>query len=197
MGMPVVVDIPEISCTLPHKLWTRAECEVLERAGVPDLDRYELIGGELILKMGKKGPHMRAVMRLVRWLRSIHGETFVAQEPSISVSPADSSTSEPELDAIVVNRSFLEIDGLAGPEELLLVAEVSGATISFDLTTKAALYGRAGIAEYWVLDIQRRRLIVHRRPEGGRYLDVVGYLEDESVSTLAAPGAMVRIGDLF
>jgi Uma2 family endonuclease len=197
MGMPVAVDILESTSAPPHKLWTRAECEVMERAGVLDLERYELIGGELILKMGKKGPRMRAVMRLVRWLRSVHGETFVAQEPSISVSPVDSPTSEPEPDAIVVNRSFLDIDGLAGPDELLLVAEVSGATLSFDLTVKAGLYARAGIAEYWILDIQRLRLIVHRRPEGGRYLDVVGYLEEESVAPLAAPAAMVRVGDLF
>jgi len=181
----------------PHKLWTREECALLERTGVLDLERYELIDGELILKMGKKGPHTRALMKLIIWLRAVYGETFVAQEPSILVGAGDFATSEPEPDAVVVNRSYWDIEALAGPDEIVLAAEVSGATLSFDLTVKARLYARAGIAEYWVLDLQRRHVIVHRRPESGRYLDVAAYLEDESVATLAAPEATVRVGDLF
>lgn len=195
--MPVAVENPVSAAAPPHKLWTRAECEALERAGVLEMERYELIAGELVLKMGKKAPHMQTLMRLVRWLRSVFGETIVAQEPSISVHPEDSPTSEPEPDAIVLNRSFLGLDRLARPEEIRLVAEVSGATLAFDLTVKAGLYARAGIAEYWVLDLQGRRMIVHRRPEGGKYLDVAGYLEDESVATLGAPEATIRVGDLL
>ncbi len=191
METPIAFDAP------PHKLWTREECAVLESAGVVDLERYELIEGELLLKMGKKNPHMRAVWLLVHWLARTFGETFVVQEPSISVHPEDSPTSEPEPDAIVLNRSFLGIQGLAGPADLLLVAEVSGATLSLDLKVKARLYARAGIAEYWVVDLNGRRVIIHRRPEGGRYLDVVGYSEDEMVATLGAPEVSIRVGDLF
>ena len=195
--MPVVMELPLSVMVPPHKLWTRDECALLEQAGVLDLDRYELIGGELVEKMGKKGPHMRAVMRLVLWLRQIYGEAFVAQEPSVTMHPQDTPTSEPEPDAIVVNRSFFEIEGLAGPGDLRLVAEVSGATLAFDLTVKAGLYARAGIAEYWVVDLQGRRVIVHRRPEAGRYLDVAAYAEDEFVATLGAPEASIRVADLF
>ena len=191
METPIAFDAP------PHKLWTREECAVLESAGVVDPERYELIEGELLLKMGKKNPHMRAVWLLVHWLARTFGETFVVQEPSISVHPEDSPTSEPEPDAIVLNRSFLGIQGLAGPADLLLVAEVSGATLSLDLKVKARLYARAGIAEYWVVDLNGRRVVIHRRPAGGQYLDVVGYSEDEMVATLGAPEVSIRVGDLF
>lgn len=191
METPIAFDAP------PHKLWTRAECEVLEREGILDLAQYELIGGELVLKMGKKSPHMRAVWLLVHWLERTFGAPFVAQEPSISVHPKDSPMSEPEPDAIVLNRSFPGLDSLAGPEDLLLVAEISGATLAFDLNVKCGLYARAGIVEYWVLDLRGRRLITHRRPEGGRYLDVVAYSEDEMVSTLSAPAVSIRVGELF
>ena len=192
----VLVKILDDIAGRPRKLWTRSECDAIERAGI-DLQSYELIDGRLFVKAKKDSAQIRAVMKLVIWLRSVFGDLFVAQEPSIWVASGDLATSEPEPDAIVVNRSFLEIEGLAGPGDLLLVAEVSGATLSFDLTVKAGLYARAGIAEYWVLDLQRRRVIVHRRPEGGRYLDVAAYLEDESVATLSAPNATVRVGDLF
>lgn len=168
----------------------------MERAGVA-LDRYELIAGELILKMGKKSPHMRALWLLVQYLRRAVGDPFVAQEVSISVDPLDTPTSEPEPDAVVLNVPFPQLTGLAGTGDLRLVAEVSGATLSFDLTVKAALYARAGIAEYWVLDVERRRLVMHRRPDQGVYRDIAAYAEDETVATLAAPERTVRVAELF
>ena len=122
--MPTLLEAVMDAPTLPHKLWTREDCAVLEREGLIEAERYELIEGELILKMGKKSPHNHAVMRLIKWLRSFTEETFVAQEVSMDVRPEDNPTNEPEPDAIVLNRSFLEIPGLARPEHLRLVAEL-------------------------------------------------------------------------
>jgi Uma2 family endonuclease len=78
-----------------------------------------------------------------------------------------------------------------------LVVEVSDSTLSFDLRTKAALYARAQIVEYWVLDIAGRRLIVHRNPEAGRYTSVVAYGAEETASPLAAPESCLRIKDVL
>ncbi len=181
----------------PHKLWTREECAVVENIGRIDLQHYELIEGELVLKMGKNQPHMRAVLLLVSWLRGIFGQNFVVQEPAIDLRPEDNPSSEPEPDAIVLNRSFLELTSHARPEELQMIAEVSGATLSFDLTAKARLYARSAIAEYWVLDLTARRLIVHREPANGVYKSIVAYEEHERVATLGAPATDVCVGDLF
>jgi Uma2 family endonuclease len=71
------------------------------------------------------------------------------------------------------------------------------AYISFDLKIKAALYARAGVPEYWVLDVAGRRLLVHRNPQSGTYADVAAYSEQESVSPLAAPQAQFRVADAF
>jgi Uma2 family endonuclease len=51
---------------------------------------------------------------------------------------------------------------------ILLAIEVADLTLSFDLATKARLYA-AGIPEYWVLDVNDRRFIVHREPIDGRW----------------------------
>lgn len=198
--MPVALEISAVAGgpPPPHKRWTRDECAVLEKAGLLDLQRYELLEGELVLKTKKNHPHMRAVLLLVAWLRQIYGQNFVVQEPAIDVRPEDNPSSEPEPDAIVLSRSFLELTSRARPEELLLVAEVSsGTTLAFDLTAKARLYARAGIAEYWVLDLEGRRLIVHRNPAEGIYRSISAYAEDELVSTLSAAATEVRVGDLF
>jgi len=180
-----------------RKLWTRSECEATGRLGIVDLDRHELIDGRLIVKPGKRNPEMWAVNMLVSWLRGAYGSPFVVQAPSILVHPEDSPTNEPDPDAVVLNRSLLEMDRLPGPEELMLVAEVSGEWLGFDLSVKGRLYARAGIAEYWILDLNERRVIVQRRPEDGGYLERLAYSEDEMVSTLGASDLSTRVGDLF
>ena len=83
------------------------------------------------------------------------------------------------------------------PDDLRLVVEVSYSTITFDLSAKAGLYARAGIVEYWVIDIKGRRLIVHRNPREGVYSSVMAYGEFEPVAPLAAPAELFRAADVL
>ena len=66
-----------------------------------------------------------------------------------------------------------------------------------DLTTKAALYARAAIPEYWILDIAGRRLLVHRNPEDGQYASVESYSEQESLASLAKPDSSFAVHSVF
>ncbi len=195
--MPTLLEAVMDAPTLPHKLWTREDCAVLEKAGLVEAERYELIEGELILKVGKNHPHVRALLFLAAWLRGGFGETCVAQESPIDLRSEDQPTSSPEPDVTVRVRSIAELSGPPRSEELRLVAEVSSSSLAFDLTTKARLYARSGIVEYWVLDVAGRRLIVHREPVDGRYRSVVAFGEEERVAALAAPERDVRVGDLL
>lgn len=99
---------------------------------------------------------------------------------------------------MVLGRSSLEFQ-TANPQpgEIRLVVEISSTSLAFDLTRKADLYARAGIADYWVLDLAGRRLIVHRQPEGGRYTQVIAYSEHEAVAPLAAPGSLFTPSQAF
>jgi Uma2 family endonuclease len=80
-----------------------------------------------------------------------------------------------------------------GPQDVLLAIEVSDTTSEFDSTGKEGLYARAGLREYWVVDLNGRRLIVHRNPTGGRYQSIVAYGEHEQASPLAAPEAALAL----
>jgi Uma2 family endonuclease len=181
----------------PRKRWTREECMVLESAGLLEPQRYELIEGELIQKVPKNLPHMRSVVLLVEWLGGLFGMRFVVPEPSIDVAPEDNPSSEPEPDVIVLTRPVLALLSKPRPEDIRMLVEVSVSTLAFDLSTKAALYFRAGIADYWVLDVRGRRMLVHRDPAEGRYRSIVAYSEDEFVAPLAAPAAQMRVRDLL
>lgn len=87
-----------------------------------------------------------------RWWLGVYGALFVPHGPSIDVHPEDNPTNDPAPDVAVLRRSIRELSSIPGPEDLLFVAEVSSTTLSFDLTVKAGLYARAGIAEYWVVE---------------------------------------------
>jgi Uma2 family endonuclease len=192
----IEVPIKPVHSNPPRKRWTRAERASLDATGLLDQQHLELIEGELIDKMGKNRPHVNALAVMHTWLLRVFGERLVNQEAPIDVSPEDNPSNEPEPDLIVLNRDFLSFRSAnPGPQDLQLVVEVADTTLYFDLTAKAGLYARAGIAEYWVLDISGWRLIVHRQPQSGRYIAVLVYDEQESVAPLAAPHAMFKAAD--
>jgi Uma2 family endonuclease len=83
------------------------------------------------------------------------------------------------------------------PRDLDLVVGSADSSLLFDLTIKAALYARAGIAEYWILDVIGRRLLVHRNPVDEQYGSVISYSEQESVAPLAAPDSSLPVNAVF
>jgi Uma2 family endonuclease len=191
-----VTDLP-LKTDPPRKRWTREEYEALSAVTLGQ-ERLELVQGELISKMGKKRPHVIALNLVRGWLVSTFGLPFVNSEAPIDVSHEDNPTNEPEPDLIVLNRHESEfLRSNPRPSDLLLVIEIADTTLGFDLTTKARLYARAEIAEYWVLDLSGRRLIVHRDPLEGQYRTVSGYEENESVAPLAASSSELRIRDVI
>ncbi len=196
----IEIPIPPLSPVIypPRKRWTRTECQSLESTGLWDRDRFELIDGELITKLPKNRPHIIVLMLVGEWLAHVFGSFHLNKEGPIDVAPEDNPTSEPEPDlAVLGNDGRTYLDSSPPAAEVRLLIEISDSTIGFDLGPKARLYSRAGIADYWVVDIQARRIIVHRSPEGGVYSQVVAYEEGESVSPLVAPDAMLLVSEAF
>jgi Uma2 family endonuclease len=83
------------------------------------------------------------------------------------------------------------------PTDVRLVVEISDTTLAFDRITKARLYARAGIIEYWVVDVTGRRILVHRNPQGDAYVDIKAYGQGESIQPLSAPGKSFLVDEAF
>jgi len=182
----------------PRKRWTRSEYAAVEASGLWEQQHLELVEGELISKMGKNRPHTNALVFVQGWLVRVFGVQYVNPETPIDVAPEDNPTNEPQPDLIVLSRPSWEFkDANPRPADLRLVVEISDSTLGFDLTTKAELYARAGIVEYWVFDVAARRLVVHRNPQKGLYQSIAVYSEGESLSPLAAPEREFRVGEAF
>jgi Uma2 family endonuclease len=180
--------------SLPRKKWTVSEIEELLSMGWYPGDGYELIDGELIdKKVGKNYPHILATMWLQQWLIGVFGFWRVLKDDPVNVD----ENNEPEPDLVVLRTPLQELGRKAQPEDVLLVVEVAASSLAMDRSIKADLYARAGIPDYWVLDIENRRMIVHREPTGGKYNSVVAYSEEESVAPLAAPESEFRVRTAF
>jgi Uma2 family endonuclease len=181
-----------------RRKYTREDCRVLAAAGLLDLERYELIDGELVSKMGKSAYHSMLVALLVEWLRTVFGGRFVHQEVSINLNPSLDRTNELEPDAIVLSREFTNFQSdNPTPADIRLLVEVSVSTREYDLGPKAARYAAAGITEYWVVDIDPNRIVVHRDPSPTGYQSIAAYSANEALSPLAAPHAVLRLTSLL
>ena len=177
--------------------WTRRHCRAAVDANIL-VGRYELIEGEVILKMGQGPLHAYVITRLTVWLMTLFGADFVRFQLPMRLLGRDSETSEPEPDALVLARPASEfLRENPGADDALLVVEISDTTLSFDRNTKAALYARASIPEYWIVDISGRRIFVHRQPTSSGYGELIAYGEGEETDTLAYPEQSVRVTDLL
>jgi Uma2 family endonuclease len=90
------------------------------------------------------------------------------------------------------------------PSTALLIVDVSDTSIDYDAGDKADLYAAAGIADYWVLDLNGRQLLVFRGPipdsasaTGFRYAATQALDATTTISPLAAPIAAIRVADLL
>lgn len=182
----------------PRKRWTRADCQSLEASGLWDRERLELIEGDLISKMGKNWPHVNATALVLKWLAAVFGALYAIQDAPIDLSPEDNPTNEPEPDLTVLEHPCVTYGSAQpGPSDVRLLVEISDTTLAFDLKTKARLYARAGIREYWVVDVVGRRIVVHRDPRAGVYEDVTSHHAGESIEPLSAPGSSFKVDDAF
>jgi Uma2 family endonuclease len=198
-SMPAVLTPSHEPEVIRRKVWNREQCAVLSTAGVFDFEHLELIEGDLVEKMGKNRPHSIASIMLLNWAFQTFGKAYVNAETAIDVASTDNPTNAPEPDLFVLAEPMWRFKTMnPGPADIRLLVEVSDSSLAFDLRTKAKLYARAGIVEYWVLDVNEQRLIVHRDPQpDGRFGFVMAYGENETVSPMAAPATKLLVAELF
>ena len=182
---------------LRRKRFTRDEVNRMLDDGYFDGQRFELIDGELIDKMGQNPPHRSTVTRVHSWLSEQFPRRVLMQAPMDVVGP-DGVWSVPEPDVIVLAEDKAEYDCRhPRADETVLLVEVSDTSLSQDLVKKRKLFARAGAPEYWVFDIQGKRLIVHRTPVDGDYTEVREFTAVDIVSPACKPDAIVVVGELL
>jgi Uma2 family endonuclease len=182
----------------PHKTWTRQEFEALESAGLLTDTRYELIEGEVFDKIGQNPPHAFGVCHFAALLIAIFGANRVRTQLPVEPAEAEATHSLPEPDIAVTREPASAYrDRHPGAGDILLIAEVADSTYQFDVKRKGRLYARAGFAEYVVLDLNERELLVSRVPRGGIYTEMRVLRPGEFFHSMHASEAGIPVAELF
>src|SRR5437773_2164991 len=144
---------------------SRAEYDRLIELGVfqPGED-IELIGGELMVAEPQGAPHYTAIRKTAKALEAAFGPGWeVRTEGPIGLD----DDSEPEPDIAVVPGNPDDY-ARAHPSHPALTVEVAESSLAIDRQHKGSLYARAGLADYWVLNLVDRVLEVYREPAPDR-----------------------------
>ncbi|MEM4412909.1 MAG: Uma2 family endonuclease [Candidatus Caldarchaeum sp.] len=179
--------------------WTRQEYDRMAEAGLFDpKERVQLIAGELVILTAQNSPHAVTIGKTQRVLERIFGQGIWVRIQMPALIDPDS---EPEPDLVVVTGAPDEYLN-EHSRTALLVIEVADTTLSLDRDQKAPLYARAGIPEYWIVNLLERCLEVFRDPvtppgQPASYRSHVKLGPSDTISLLAAPTASIAVADLL
>ena len=193
-------------CTGPslpaRRRWNRFEFERAGEMGIfrPD-ERLELIEGEIVEKMvPQNSPHATAIRCVEEALRLAFPR---GHDVRVQLPLALDDASEPEPDLAVVVGGFRDF-ALDHPRSAVLIVEVADTTLAYDRRIKATLYARAGVTDYWIVNLSNRTIEVYRdpaqtneQPSGYQFQTVASHLPGASVSPLASPEVRIPVADLL
>jgi Uma2 family endonuclease len=185
---------------LAPRRWTRVEYERLVELGMFHGEGLELIGGQLLVAEPQYPYHASAISRLEYAIRGILPPGWIVRA-QLPLSLDDESEPEPDL---VVVPGFPGDYHDAHPVRAALVVEVADSSLTFDRHDKASLYARAGIGDYWIVNLVDRVLEVHRQPapdpaavHGWGYRSVVVLARPAVVEPIAFPERHLAVADLL
>jgi len=179
--------------------WSRGEYARLIDHGILDEDDpVELLDGLLLVKEPQHSPHRTAVLLTAKALERAFGEGWFVQTQSPIILD---DRSEPEPDVCVVHGSPRDYV-TAHPSHPALIVEVAQSGLHLARGRKAVAYARAGIADYWIVNLIDRVLEVCREPRNlarrrWGYSSIEVLQTDAMVSPLAALDASILVVDLL
>lgn len=185
----------------PHTmLWTKDLYYAAAESGVFDQKRVELIDGEIIEMSPMSSKHGLMIYVVQKALEKIFATGYIV----LPQAPLDlGESSEPQPDVAVyagVPADYMDVK----PTQALLVVEVADSSIRYDRGQKASLYAKAGIEDYWIINLKDCTLEVYRtpmatptQPHSHGYKVVSSLKAQDSVSPVAAPEAQISVAELL
>jgi hypothetical protein len=181
----------DLELPAPRPLYRR-EYEALGMQGFFADEHVELLDGRIVLA-AEEGPlhagiSSRLTRLLVEGIPADEGEVRVGSPLGIS----DLSSPQPDFAVVAPGPRY----GDAHPTTANLVIEVAHSSRGVDLGFKAVLYAAARIDDYWVVDLVRGEIVVHREPTGTTFASVTR-IHEGVMRPLHHPGVAVDVAALL
>ena len=151
--------------------FTVADYHRIAESGALDDARVELIDG-IIVEMSPIGPvhvnlHALIVADLSRLLSEV--ATVVGQG---SFPFGDRNEPQPDV-AIVAKIDRAALDRQTTPDQIFAIVEIANTSFATDSGPKARLYGRFGIADYLIVDLNENALLHYTEPHALGYRQIM------------------------
>jgi Uma2 family endonuclease len=195
---------PHIATRVPsgpprNMLWTVDQFHYLGDLGMFEGRRAWLVDGVIVEEGPMNPPHAIAATKTEDAIRDAFGK---AHHVRVAKPLVLGQATDPEPDVAVVTGK--PGDYTAHPTTAALVVEVSDSSLRYDTTTKVGVYAAGGVAEYWVVDVNGRQLLVFRdpqpdpvQPQTYTFATQLTFGPNDTVSPLAAPTSTIRVADLL
>jgi Uma2 family endonuclease len=180
--------------------WT---CDDLEQmGGLPSFrDRkVMLIDGEILEMVPPSSQASISQQLIENWLRTIFPFDRFCVRAQLGM--VFGINTDPVPDIAVVQGTPRDFG--RHPRSALLIVEVADSSLAYDIGEKASLYAAASIADYWVVDVNNRRLHLFRTPQedstrhyGFGYREIQVLDPHDRISPLASPGNSITIAELL
>lgn len=176
--------------------FTRRIYHVLIEAGVFDENsRVELVQGDLVTMAAINPRHASAVDRLTNMLAAgVRSRAIVRVQNPFGIG--DDSEPEPDVQLLKPDPDYYA-GRHPGPAEIHLAVEVSHTTVRYDREVKVPLYGTAGVAEMWLLDLNVDALEVYRGPSANGYDSMQRLKPGDRVAPQAFPDLILEVAALL
>ena len=179
--------------TLTTYKWSIEQWHQLVETGVLAAQNVELIDGEIV-EMSPEGiPHTFTNRKVGRYLeRLLEDKAIISEGYPITL---DNSEPRPDI-AILRLPEDIYLNHHPYPEDIYFLVEISKSTLQIDKTTKAQIYARNKIQEYWIVDLVNKKLIIHTQPKGNIYQNIQEY-QTGTVFSQAFPKIAIALDKLL
>jgi Uma2 family endonuclease len=179
--------------------FSKSEYYRMAEAGLFQGQRVELLEGQVMELSPQNAAHAFHTDRAARVLNAVFGQGYwVRMQLPLDIG----QTTEPEPDVSVVLGTPDQFRNVH-PINAVMIVEISDTTVSYDRRRKGSLYARAGVPDYWVINLRRGWVEVYRSPipdatwrYSHRYSSRTDLLPGTAVTPLALPNVSIPVIEL-
>ncbi len=168
--------------------------KMIELGMLKDYEKAEIIDGELIQKMTIGDRHAAVVNILNRFfVKNVSDEVLVSIQNPLRITDYN----EPEPDIVLSDLTKYDGKRHPRPEEVILVIEVSDATLKYDRDVKLPLYAEAGISEVWIINLKKNIVEVHQNPFEDIYQTTGIFKSGETIKSDVLPNFSLEVDKIL
>ena len=195
--MATLTTMPALATpTITKRRFSVKEYYLMAEAGIlSPRDRVELIDGEIVQMAAIGSYHAACVDTLSNLFREMLGRRVIVRVQN-PVRLGERSEPEPDI-ALLRPRADAYRDAHPGPEDVLLIVEVSHSTVEYDRDVKTPLYAEAGIPELWLVNLDEDYIEGLSDPDGAGYRAMRRYARGERIAPVLLPDAALDVSEIL